>query len=322
MGGNTVVGRGVRGVGRAIDPSTGRGLANLATGGMYEMNRQAGVLGGAGGKNQPPDLAGAVNEQTRANRPTQNGPFGSTSWTQDENGNWTQNTSLTPGLQDAAQSITGGLANQLDPSASRDAAIQAAYSQATSRLDPQWQQREAQSRTSLLNQGLSESDAAYKAQTDQLGQQRNDAYAQAMYNAQTGAGNAAFGQSLAANMQPYQQLQSLQNLSRPNSFMGAGSTADALANQYGIEQAGKNSKMSGAAGLGGAALAASDERLKDRIERHGVEVLPGVELASWEWKCDPGTRRWGVIAQDVAKVRPDLVVEHPAGFLMVNYGGM
>ena len=261
-----------------------------------------------------------MDAQTRANRPTQNGPFGSTQWSQDANGNWTQNTSLTPGLQDAAQSLTQGLGNQLDPSASRDQAIQAAYGQATSRLDPQWAQRQQAQQAQLANQGLTPGSRAYDSQVQSTNNAQNDAYAQAMYGAQTGAGNAAFGQSLAANMQPYQQMQALQNLSRPAGFAQAGSTADAMANQYGIDQAGKNSKMSGAAGLGSAAIAASDERLKDNIERLHWDAIPGVPFASWEWKHRPGERQFGVIAQDLEKVRPDLVVMREDGMRMVDYG--
>ena len=82
-----------------------------------------------------------------------------------------------------------------------------------------------------------------------------------MYGAQTGAGNAAFGQALAANNQPYQQLSQIRGLSQPSSFTAAGqadpvqSLAAAMQRysgdlqSYGIDQQGKNSTMGGLAGL-------------------------------------------------------------------------
>jgi len=294
--------------------------------------RAVGSAIGAGGKGgEPPatpDFTGAANQQTRANRPNQNSPFGSTQWTQDEAGNWTQNTTLTPGLNDAVQNLTNtiGQGSSLDPGAARDQAIQAAYGQATSRLDPQWEQRQQAQQAQLANQGLTPGTRAYDAQVQSTNNAQNDAYAQAMYGAQTGAGNAAFGQSLAANNQPYQQLGSLQGLTQQNSFMPSADLLGALGqqyagqlNQYGIDQAGKNSKMSGAGALGGAAIAASDERLKERIERLPFEAIPGVPFATWEWKHRPGETQLGVIAQDVEKVRPDLIVMKD-GIRFVDYG--
>jgi hypothetical protein len=63
---------------------------------------------------------------------------------------------------------------------------------------------------------------------------------------------------------------------------------------------------------------ASDERLKDNIRRHEEEVLPGVPLATWTWK-DTGTPAIGVIAQDLERVAPELVVERD-GYKTVPYG--
>lgn len=339
-----------RAVGRAIDPTNPNSpvggairdptfyanpvgySASGGYGGNAGVNSALGKGSSKGGEAPAvPDFAAAADQQTRANRPNQNGPFGSTSWTQDEQGNWTQNTTLTPGLNDAAQNIIGGLGNQLDPAAARDQAIQAAYGQATSRLDPQWQQREQATAAQLANQGLTPGSMAYNSQIQNQDRARNDAYAQAMYGAQTGAGNAAFGQSLQANQQPYQQLGALQGLTQQNSFMPSANLLGALGQQYagqlqnyGIDQAGKNSKMQGGVGLGAAALpflAGSDERLKEKIERLAWDAIPGVPFATWEWKHRPGERQLGVIAQDLEKVRPDLV-ELRDGVRFVNYSGL
>jgi hypothetical protein len=360
------------GVARRFDPTNGgfTNLMNLGTLGAYG-NTIGGPLGladqarggsgipgvgtssftGGGGKKgeeQPavPDFTGAAQEQarqsqefvdaqTRANRPNQQGPFAGSDWSRDPvTGEWTQRVTLTPGLNEAAQSITSGLGQgQLDPAAAREQAIGAAYNQATSRLDPQWAQREEQIRTRLSNQGLVPGTAAYDAAQRDLGMSRNDAYAQALYNAQTGAGNAAFGQSLAANMQPFQQLQALQGLTAQPGFTGAGQAQapdivgalgrmyGAQLGQYGMDQAQKNSKLQGGAALAPVLIGASDERLKESIERLPFEVIPGVPFATWEWKHRPGERQLGVIAQDVERVRPDLVIMED-GIRYVDYEGL
>jgi hypothetical protein len=66
-------------------------------------------------------------------------------------------------------------------------------------------------------------------------------------------------------------------------------------------------------------LLRSDERLKKNIIRIEHEVLPGVPLASWEWKNGPKGRFYGVIAQDLEKVAPQYVHVHPCGYKMVDY---
>lgn len=202
-------------------------------------------------------------EQTQANRPDQTGAFGYSDWTQNPDGSWEQRTGLSPGLASTADRLTGQLASgaSLDPTAERDRAIEAAYGQSTSRLDPQWSQRESQLSQQLANQGFSLTDEAARTATGDLGRQRNDAYQQAMYGAQTGAGNVAFDQAQAANMQPYQQLGVLKGLGEQGGFTSAQgaqpiqSLAAAMQgyganlDSYNAGQASKNSKMSGGASL-------------------------------------------------------------------------
>lgn len=291
-----------------------------------------GVTGGkGGGAPEAPDFVGAAREQTRLNRPNQYGPFGSTTW----NGN-EQTTSLAGGLGQGADNLMGQIGAQGALGTGDDArnqAIESAYSQAASRLDPQWSQREESTRAMLANQGLDPGSEAYGNEMGNLDRSRNDAYAQAMANAigqGTAAGNSVFQNNLAAQMAPYQQLGMLQGLSQQGGYGSAGDLLGALGaqyqgdlNRYGTEQAGKNSTMQGLAGLGGmAAFAASDERLKMNVERSMLEAIPGVPFASWEWKDAPGERHYGVIAQDLEKVRPDLVHFREDGMRMVNYGGL
>ena len=254
-----------------------------------------GKMGTLGGKNQnvsgtaptSPDFAEAARiqaesslqntrEQTRANRPNQGGIFGNSTWTQDANGNWTQDLSLAPGLQGASDALQGQIRDSaatpaMTGDAARDQAIQGAYSQAASRLDPQWSQREAATATQLANEGFSRGDAGYQNAMGDLGRQRNDAYTSAMNSAigqGTQAGAATFAQNLAAKMAPYQQAGQLRGLASPEGFTAAGSAQPlqslAAAMQkyqgdlqnYGIQQQGKNSKTGGASNIASLALMA------------------------------------------------------------------
>lgn len=108
----------------------------------------------------------------------------------------------------------------------RDQAINAAYGQATSRLDPMWNQREDRAHTRLLNQGLDQTSEAYRTSMEGLGRERNDAYTSALNSAigqGTQAGQGIFNQgmmsrqqsiaeALRRRMQPLDELEKLQGL--------------------------------------------------------------------------------------------------------------
>jgi hypothetical protein len=261
-----------------------------------------------------------------------------------EPGRWTQRSSLAEPLQTAADALMAQLAGgaSLDPSQTRDQAIDSAYRMQTSRLDPRLAAQRSARETQLANEGYTRGDEGWVKEfggtagdTNYAGafnQAENDAYQQALFGAQSGAGQTAFAQALAANMQPYTQLGAIRSLSSPNGFtpasMGGGTDLlGAAQQQYGADlngynagQASKNSKMGGAAALAPLAVSASDERLKTEIERLDTEAIPGVPFARWKWK-DTGEVGFGVIAQDLEKVRPDLVVEI-GGIKHVRYGGI
>jgi hypothetical protein len=78
--------------------------------------------------------------------------------------------------------------------------------------------------------------------------------------------------------------------------------------------------------LGGAAIMASDIRTKENIKAIGW--LPnGLPVYEFEYKPE-FKNQWGhgtqvgVMAQDVEKVLPEAVIEHPDGYKMVNYGAL
>lgn len=89
---------------------------------------------------------------------------------------------------DPGQEVQGSVGGDLE--AARRAAEGAVYKKATSRLDPQWQQREDSERVRLANQGLGENSTAYQTAVANMGRERNDAYEGATY-ASIGAGEDA-----------------------------------------------------------------------------------------------------------------------------------
>jgi hypothetical protein len=148
----------------------------------------------------------------------------------------------------------------------RDQAITSAYGQSTSRLDPMFAQREDQMRARLANQGLDPGSQAADTAAGNFGRERNDAYTQALANAigqGTSAGNAIFNQGVTAQGLPYQQLGALagllgQNQGRETQYLNAAQAQyQGAQNQYGAEQAGKNSGLGGLMNLGGTLGAAA-----------------------------------------------------------------
>lgn len=80
----------------------------------------------------------------------------------------------------------------------------AVYGQATSRLDPQYQQQESDIRSRLAAQGISENSDAYRREMDNFSRAKTDAYNNANYSAIKASGDEQsriFGLSLAARQQ-------------------------------------------------------------------------------------------------------------------------
>jgi hypothetical protein len=77
-----------------------------------------------------------------------------------------------------------------------------------------------------------------------------------------------------------------------------------------------NTNVEGMYNLGGSAARASDIRLKSNIKRLGTHKSG---LGIYEYDIF-GRHEVGVMAQEALVLRPDVVLHHPAGFLMVDYG--
>lgn len=205
----------------------------------------------------PPDAYREAAEKTAAqNRPDQQNAFNSTvSWETGPDGRPIQKQGfggplggLSQSLQGQASSSMGtplsfaGLPQAVGGQQARDQAISSAYGQATSRLDPQWQQRESMTRTQLMNQGLDPTSEAYRSEMDSLGRQRNDAYSSAMSGAVqqgTAAGDSVFrnslmdrarglSEALTGRSLPMQEMLAMRGLTEQPGFMPGANYLGAL----------------------------------------------------------------------------------------------
>lgn len=128
----------------------------------------------------------------------------------DYSGQIAQNKDLSAGLLGQAKTAWGQ--PMQNAGAFGKQAGDAAYAQATSRLDPQWQQREEQQSAQLAAQGLDPTSQAAQSAQRNLGMQRNDAYNQAGFSAQQMAGQEAQrmqGMDLQGRMAPLAAYQGL-----------------------------------------------------------------------------------------------------------------
>ncbi len=203
--------------------------------------------------------------------------------------------------------------------------------------------------TQLGNQAISQNQQAALAQQQAQNAAQLQQYNQALGGAQFG--NTAQQQSLAQQMalrnQPLNEITGLmsgsqiqmpqfqgyqgQSIAPAPIFAGAQAAGQNALQQYGIQQSGANAGMSGLFGLAGAGLGAagaaggfgsllamSDRRLKSNIVRVGEHPL-GIGVYEYDIF---GKRQRGVMADEVEKVMPSAVLEHPSNFKMVNYGAL
>lgn len=101
-----------------------------------------------------------------------------------------------------------------DFSAERERVTNALYGQATSRLDPMFNQREDKARARLANMGISENSDAYRTELDNFGRDRNDAYSTAMNEAIRAGGDEQsriFGLALGARQQGQNEADNMGN---------------------------------------------------------------------------------------------------------------
>lgn len=250
-----------------------------------------------------------------------------------------------PGMQYNVDSAVGEDARQ--------AATNAVYNQYAQNLDPQFQRAETDLETKLVNQGFDPNSDAYKEQMASFARNKAGAYQQANNAAvqqglgaqqqayQQAQGNAQLNNtSRASAIQELMQrhatdqgdvnwLRSLMQVQQPSGAQGTAGNA-APTDLMGAANSGYQAALNGAnvsnanasntwgtlGSMGAlAAMYFSDERLKSNIGRIG-ETSEGIPL----YEYDIGDRRErGVLAQEVERLRPDAVKQHPSGFKMVDY---
>lgn len=220
----------------------------------------------------------------------------------------------------------------------------AAYGAATHYLDPQFADQKSALDAQLANQGLSVGGEAYDKAQAAFGRQKGQAYDQARnlaYGQGLQAQNQGFNQGLqgaslqfAEYNQPLSTYNALMTGSQPtNPTFGnvpqvnqantdvAGIQQNGYQNQmsrYNAQNQGINNLFSLGGSLGGAAILASDRRLKRDVKRVG-ETSQGIPVYEFRYIWDSHeVRHKGVMADEVRKIMPDAVVPIN-GFDHVDY---
>ncbi len=179
----------------------------------------------------------AAQTATRANRVNQYSPYGSSTYSQtpsagysgpegqDPNATWSQNINLSPvgqklldslnqsqlgtaGLEGTATNRVADTLNQPFDQTSPQASTDKAYANITSRLDPQWNQRQQMQETQLRNQGVAPGSEAYDNAMRDFNYGRNDAYTQANTQAMQFAPQT-YQLGLAQREQPLNELNAI-----------------------------------------------------------------------------------------------------------------
>jgi hypothetical protein len=155
-------------------------------------------MGKSGSPPAAPNYSQAAKDTQAASMTNQYTPYGSQVYSPDISSpsGFQSNISLNPTAQSALDSQMGlssqmgALGQAFMPSVQQQYSqpmelgsvpeiADKAYGAMTSRLDPQWNQRDQMQRTQLANQGLSPGGEAYTNSMRDFGNQRNDAYQQA-----------------------------------------------------------------------------------------------------------------------------------------------
>lgn len=314
----------------------GRGLAAFSTGGLSEIGRALKP------KYPGADYNAMLNADKnnalfnfRLNNNISN-PFGQQEVVSDGNGGWSTKVSYAQPIQNAIngyQNMMPGLQQRI---ASR-------LSQGSAFDDPNYRQNiqnamlsrmnfgadEESLRTRLANQGLTEGSEAWQKEMNTFNQGKNDARMQAFL----GSGqemNNLLSMENQSRMAPIQEAQAITQgmysmAPQFSQFQSNYNLTNPVAQQYqqnvdraNASNAMKNQILGGLFNLGGSAIMASDARLKSNVKRIGDHPL-GIGIYEYDIG---GQRQVGVMAQEVQRVKPEAVIQHPAGYLMVNYGAL
>jgi len=229
-----------------------------------------------------PDYTGAAYAQAAGGRNNQVTPYGNLTWSQtdpkNKNSPWTSTVDLTPlgqqtldqqmrmsqGLGGMAENFMGNINTEPMGMGSAQDVSDKAYGAMTSRLDPQWTQREDMQKTQLANQGIGVGSEAYTNAMRDFGNQRNDAYQQAnlaaiqtmpqTYQLESAMHNQPLNQFNALRSGAQVQNPQFQQATPGANLLGAAQAEGQWGmNQFNQEMGSYNNMLSGLFGIAGGA---------------------------------------------------------------------
>lgn len=204
-----------------------------------------------------------------------------------------------------------------------------AYDLASQRIIPQQQQKQQALEAQLINRGLRPGTAQWNSELERLGRTNSDQLNQLALNGR----QQAFNEALTTRNQPLNEIASLlsgsqianpgtQSSATPQAQVAGVDYTGLVNQQYQSQLASSQAGLGGLFGLAGALGGAgitkfSDRRLKEDVSRVGT-LDNGLPVYAYRYK-NGGPMEIGLMAQDVAKVRPEAVETDASGFLKVDY---
>jgi len=176
-----------------------------------------------------------------------------------------------------------------------------------------------QSRMGVMNSALSQQQGLNQQAAEFQNRLRQQAIAEQMQRRGMSLNemNAVLtGQQVGMPQMP--TFNTAQRSETPNILGATQMGYDAQLGAVNANNAASANTLSGLGSLASTAFMFSDRRLKSNIVKVGEHPI-GVGIYEYTMM---GIQQRGVIAQEVQKVRPDLVKRHANGYLTVNYGGL
>ena len=283
------------------------------------------------------------------------GPLGGVSFARNAEGLPTsQHTSLSPGLQGLYDTAIGAAGSQFgmmptgpfDPNVDGSGIRDAYVRQGIANVEDLWGRQDNERKVTYGERGIPIGSELYNTAESEVGEGRNK-YLQGITDAAWQAGaneeQRLYGNALTEYNLPFATganylnaamaipaaLQGLppaiQNLQPGNFADTANRNYQNQIAQYNQAAANQSAGLASFLRFGGSVLGSalplmfSDERLKEDIEpigelHDGQEPLP---IYEWSYKDDP-ERHIGPMAQDVLETNPELVAQHPSGYLMID----
>lgn len=214
-----------------------------------------------------PDYQKLADKQMQASRPDQTTPFGFSKWTQDANGNWSQQTGFDPKMQDlfnslqgaAAKGLAGGIGTGQDAFNQSQAAALNSFNQ---NMLPLLQQHFDAGRSALINSGADVGSEIYNVGNEGLNRNFSGGLAQGWQAANQQGLNAqglTYQQNKDAYTTPFSLMGSMQNMLQMPQFQTGGNYQTAGQQQFGADMQNYQAQQAAQTGLlqGAGSLASS-----------------------------------------------------------------